>query len=1030
MEVQMSRTILAIAAAALACSGLTASAPAAPLSVHDSFRIGNSGTIFCSAQSTTTDKALSDMFDAGSSVTCRDAALPVGKLYKLRDASSASARLAEARGEHANCAAPRAGNVPGLGSVDVIDCKLRNADVAYRAYQLRKGKLLYAAEGLAGYDSAIRLGLRSIVADQPVKGEVSIATTGLGDPAAFARVQAGTLDPAKALSEAYRRNNAGSYAEAAEFFAAVTNDGDAPLSRAEGLVNEALQKSNLGRYAEADALFGRAVQEVGSDSIVARRLRNYRAIHALNQGHPKDALAELDKPLPRAVLDREAATKAALEIDSDTARRLNAESRVGRQIGAQSDDLLPAEKAEILDGQALQLRGTALRLAGDAAASSAALREAEARLQGVRGGKVASILWMRAQILGDLGAIAEDSGNRIEADRLYRQGVALLDVNYPGSAALLNAKARLAGYLARSGQAATAEAMFRDIVHSQPDASNLPPSFAQVLRPYVDLLLQKKDDPAATAEIFAASQLMTRPGLAQTQAVLARELSGGTDEASRLFRQSVTLTRQVERARIELARLADVAKPTPADVARTRLLRAALAQSQREQLTTQSALASFPRYRAVSSDVIALGDLQKALRAGEAYYRMTIVGDRIYAMLITPGGARAVKLEATAKQLDDQVRALRETISTVVKGQRTTLPFDVALSHQLYGELFGPFVADVPPIKHLIFEPDGAMLRLPANLLVMDQASVDTYQQRAAAGDDPALYDFRGMAWLGRDRDISTSVSPRSFAQLRSAPPSAGAREYLGLGDNSPPSLAAAGIVPAVADRDCILPLSSWSHPISAHELEVAGAILQGVDPAGVQIVTRDNFTDTGIEARGDLAQYRILHFATHGVVTARAAKCAAQPALLTSFGGNGSDGLLTFREIFDLHLDADLVILSACDTAGKASAAATQQAGLSSGGDVALDGLVRAFVGAGARLVVASHWPVSDDYNATQRLITGLFSAPPGTPTVTALRLSQRQLMDDPNTSHPFYWSAFAAVGDGEIPVIRAKPQIAQASK
>jgi len=203
------------------------------------------------------------------------------------------------------------------------------------------------------------------------------------------------------------------------------------------------------------------------------------------------------------------------------------------------------------------------------------------------------------------------------------------------------------------------------------------------------------------------------------------------------------------------------------------------------------------------------------------------------------------------------------------------------------------------------------------------------------------------------------------------------------------------------------------------------------MDPNGVQIVTGDAFTDAAIEARSDLNQYRIIHFATHGVVTSRAAKCPAQPALLTSFGGSGSDGLLTFKEVFVLHLDADLVILSACDTAAQASSAATQQAGLGTGGDVALDGLVRAFVGAGGRLVVASHWPVPDDFNATQRLITGLFSAPPGTPTVTALRLSQRQLMDDVNTSHPFYWAAFAAVGDGDIPVIRAvKPQIAAAGK
>src|SRR4029078_12998996 len=151
-------------------------------------------------------------------------------------------------------------------------------------------------------------------------------------------------------------------------------------------------------------------------------------------------------------------------------------------------------------------------------------------------------------------------------------------------------------------------------------------------------------------------------------------------------------------------------------------------------------------------------------------------------------------------------------------------------------------------------------------------------------------------------------------------------------------------------------------------------------------------------------------------------------PALLTSFGGQGSDGLLTFRDIFDLKLDADIVLLSACDTAGTGPALATQQAGLGTGGDVALDGLVRAFVGAGGRLVVASHWPGPDDFNATQRLITGLFSAPPGTPTVTALRMSQRQLMDDVNTSHPFYWSAFAAVGDGEMPVIRAKQTIASA--
>ncbi|MGH6728652.1 MAG: CHAT domain-containing protein, partial [Sphingomicrobium sp.] len=747
----------------------------------------------------------------------------------------------------------------------------------------------------------------------------------------------------------------------------------------------------------------------------------------LNQGDFKNALKELDKLPPRTVAVTATGSAGGMNIDASTANRLNADSKLGRQLGAESSELLLSEKLEILDAQALQLRGTALRLAGDKADAISALNTAAAKLQAVRNGTVTSVMWMRAQILGDLAAIAEESGNPAEANRLFREGVQLIQAGYPGSAALLSAQARLAGYLARSGQITEAEAMFREIVRSQPDASNLPPSFAFVLRPYVDLLLKRPNDPAALAEIFAASQLMVRPGLAQTQAILARELTGGGDEASRLFRQSVSLSRLIERNRVELARLDLLPKPSIEETTRMRILRAALAQSSKDQSATQSALAGFPRYRAVSSEVISLPDMQKVLHPDEAYYRMLVVGESIYAMVVRPNAAEVKKLTITAKQLSDQVDALRETISTVEAGQRITFAYDVALSHQMYKELFAPFAGSLAGITSLVFEPDGAMLKLPPNVLVIDQASVDAYTKRAAAGGE-AEFDFRGINWFGRDRDISTSVSPRSFAQLRATPPSSGSREYLGMGENTPPTAANAAMVPTVGDRDCTLPLSSWANPISAKELQTASGILARGNPNGVQVVTRDQFTDTGIEQREDLSDYRILHFATHGVVTARAAKCAAQPALLTSFGGEGSDGLLTFREIFDLKLDADVVVLSACDTAGMASAAATQSAGLARGGDVALDGLVRAFVGAGGRLVVASHWPVPDDYDATQRLITGLFSAPAGEAMASALRQSQRGLMDDLNTSHPFYWGAFALVGDGERPLVQKDPQVASA--
>src|SRR5437868_11378864 len=99
-------------AAAIVSLGLAASAPAVPLSVRDSFRIGSSGTIFCSAQSVANDPALKSMFDIGYSLTCRDAALPVGKMYKLRDTSGAAARLAALRAHKMSCSAPHAGSVP------------------------------------------------------------------------------------------------------------------------------------------------------------------------------------------------------------------------------------------------------------------------------------------------------------------------------------------------------------------------------------------------------------------------------------------------------------------------------------------------------------------------------------------------------------------------------------------------------------------------------------------------------------------------------------------------------------------------------------------------------------------------------------------------------------------------------------------------------------------------------------------------------------------------------------------------------
>ena len=176
------------------------------------------------------------------------------------------------------------------------------------------------------------------------------------------------------------------------------------------------------------------------------------------------------------------------------------------------------------------------------------------------------------------------------------------------------------------------------------------------------------------------------------------------------------------------------------------------------------------------------------------------------------------------------------------------------------------------------------------NLLIADQDRVDRYLARTAnpTADE---FDFRGIEWLGRSHAVSTSVSARTFRDTRRTPASTAARQYIGFGDNAP---AVPGLIQASATRslssagatDCSWPLSEWNKPISAGELRQAAS---AIGSSGSQVVTGAAFTDTAVRDRTDLADYRIVHFATHGLVTAPRPECPARPALLTSFGGTGS---------------------------------------------------------------------------------------------------------------------------------------------
>ncbi|HEY5289379.1 MAG TPA: CHAT domain-containing protein, partial [Caulobacteraceae bacterium] len=116
---------------------------------------------------------------------------------------------------------------------------------------------------------------------------------------------------------------------------------------------------------------------------------------------------------------------------------------------------------------------------------------------------------------------------------------------------------------------------------------------------------------------------------------------------------------------------------------------------------------------------------------------------------------------------------------------------------------------------------------------------------------------------------------------------------------------------------------------------------------------------------------------------------------------------------ILNLKLDADLVVLSACNTGG----GAFEGGALAMDDGDALGGLVRAFIYAGSRGLIVSHWQV--DSASTLMLMTGMFNAnSAGDSEAEALRRSELRMMDSDDHSHPYYWAPFTIVGDGARPM------------
>ena len=536
---------------------------------------------------------------------------------------------------------------------------------------------------------------------------------------------------------------------------------------------------------------------------------------------------------------------------------------------------------------------------------------------------------------------------------------------------------------------------------------------------YFDLLIQQaKSDPshAATyqALYFEAMQSVVDATTADTMKRLFARISTGDSASAALARSFEDTGRLLAIANGTVKTLQDQGKYSGADKDKADAQVAAL-RTQQEKLQ-QQLLALNPHYNAIVRTSATIPSLQAALKGDEIYVKFLVLSDRSYGLAITKDKVATYPIPLSADEAAQTVKRLRVAVDTIDRLPR----FDVAGAHDLYAKLFGPVADTVAASHHLIYEPDGVLISLPAGVLVTDQASADIFKQRVVLyrqGQDIDLY--QKTAWLGRNTNISLEVSAEGFIQSRQSSRSQGSKAFIAFGDP---------ITQGVTDPRLfsllINPDQGRSKDVCEPERLEMGAALQRLKGAANAIrdigaelkatpddlVFGEAFTDTAVKARKDLDQYRIVFFGTHGLLPA-AGDCLPEPALVTSLGPGDSDALLGVSEIFNLKLDADLVVLSACDTGGGNSVSA--RTGVAGSG-AALDGLARAFIYAGARNLIVTHWQIPETSN--QLIMTSVFRPGSGDQ-AEALRRAQLALMDDKAYSHPFYWAAFSLVGDGARP-------------
>ena len=459
----------------------------------------------------------------------------------------------------------------------------------------------------------------------------------------------------------------------------------------------------------------------------------------------------------------------------------------------------------------------------------------------------------------------------------------------------------------------------------------------------------------------------------------------------------------------------------------------------------------YPRFMELTNPrAVTVDELQKnLLREGEVLVSYALLPNDAIIFAVTRDKFQMAVTRVSRDELTRRVQRLRRPMERIAGGEPLIVlrEMDPQVLAGLYRDLLQPVAATLQGAKRVMVVADGPLYTLPFELMVTrfgndERAKFDILRAAGnGSADKPFFAEYGALPFAGQAHQFSYLPSLAALASQRTnpKPPPRYSKQLVAFADAifggedgapvayNPQTRTLLGVLAAT------LPTGGARIPRlaeTAAEAREVAAILGGETTVLMRGEAQEKRAKSGL-----LKDTRYVLFATHGFLgtdflqnidlsldaegtlsrsNTPSKGALAQPALAMTLTGDlqGEDGLLSMKEVIeDLELSAELVVLSACNTAGDSQS--------SSNGE-GFAGLTRSFMYAGAKSLVVSHWSV--DSVATQALVTGIFRELKGGKTpADALGAAQKSLVSTIYQSegrsfsraHPFFWAPFVVVGD-----------------